>query len=159
MSRRPRRLLLALPVLLLALTGCFRESDENTNEGVDASPGQVVVEVELTDEGIVMGDEIAAGQVLFEVTNSGAEPHGFEIEGEAGSYGSIDSLATDQLETLAATLEPGDYVAFSPVEGDRDAGLEHEFTTVEVAEESGAPNFEEGVEPGENNEGDEESAP
>ena len=150
MARHRRSSLLAVPLLALALVGCFREDDENTMEGVDPSPGQVVVEVELTDDGIVMNDEIAAGDLLFEVTNSGEQPHGFAIDGHDGG---LESLQPDQLDTVAVALEPGTYVAYSPVEGDRDAGLELEFTTVEMAEQSGAPNFEEGVEPGENNGG------
>jgi hypothetical protein len=148
--RHRRFSLMTVPLLALALVGCFREDDENTNEGVDPSPGQIVVEVELTDGGIVMNDEIAAGDLLFEVTNSGEQAHGFTIEGHDGG---LESLQPDQLDTLSVTLEPGTYLAYSPVEGDRDAGLELEFTTVETAEQSGAPNFEEGVEPGENNGG------
>jgi hypothetical protein len=156
MARHRRFSVLAVPLLALAVVGCFREDDENTMEGVDPSPGQIVVEVELTDDGIVMSEEIAAGDLLFEVINSGEEPHGFAIEGQDGG---LESLQPDQLDTLAATLEPGTYVAYSPVEGDRDAGLELEFTTVEMAEQSGAPNFEEGVEPGENNGGEDDTAP
>ena len=156
MVHHRRASLFAVPLLALALVGCFREDDENTMEGVDPSPGQIVVEVELSDDAIVMNEEIAAGDLLFEVTNSGEQPHGFAIEGQDGG---LESLQPDQLDTLAVKLEPGSYVAFSPVEGDRDAGLELEFTTVEMAEQSGAPNFDEGVEPGENNESGEDEEP
>ena len=157
MANRHRSLLIAVPLLALAVAGCFREDDENTMEGVDPSPGQIVVEVELTDDGIVMSDEIAAGDLLFEVTNSGEQPHGFAIDGHDGM---LESLQPNQLDTLAVSLEPGTYLAYSPVEGDRDAGLELEFTTAQMAEPSGAPNFEGGVEPGENDGGGEDdSAP
>jgi hypothetical protein len=154
MTRPHRSSLTVVPLLALALLGCFRADDENTNEGVDPSPGQVVVEIELTDDGIVMNEEIAAGDLVFEVTNSGEQPHGFAVEGLDGG---LDSLLTNQRETLALTLEPGTYVAYSPVEGDRDAGHEFEFTTVEMAEETGAP-IEEGIEPGEYG-GEEDTAP
>ena len=141
------RILALLVALTLPLTGCFREQDENTQEGTDSSPGQVVVEVEIRDDGIAMPEEISAGDVLFEVTTIGTAEHGFAID---GTDGSIDSLAVDQLETLEVSLEPGDYTALSPVDGDRDDGLEFEFTVTEATGGSGAPNFEEGVEPGEN---------
>jgi hypothetical protein len=137
---------LALVLVSLALAGCFREDDENTQEGTDTSPGQVVVEVELNDDGISMPDEITAGDVLFEVTNSGTTDHGFSID---GTDAALDSLAVDQLDTVEVSLEPGDYTAFSPVEGDREAGLERRFTVTEAAAGSGAPLFDEAPEPGE----------
>ena len=141
------RILALLVALTLPLTGCFREQDENTQEGTDSSPGQVVVEVEIRDDGIAMPDEVSAGDVLFEVTNIGTADHGFAID---GTDEALDSLAVDQLETLEVSLDPGEYTAFSPVEGDRDDGLEFDFTVTEATGGSGAPNFEEGVEPGEN---------
>jgi hypothetical protein len=138
----------AVVIGLLAsmLVGCFRESDENTPERADTSPGQIVIEVELTDDSIEMPDEMAAGSVVFEVTNSGTAEHGFAID---GINASLDSLAVDQLETITVMLEPGSYTAFSPGDGDRDNGLERSFTVTEAADASGAPLFDEGVEPGE----------
>jgi hypothetical protein len=150
------RTLVGLVALTLALAGCFREQDENTQEGTDSSPGQVVVEVEIRDDGIAMPDEITAGDVLFEVTNIGTAEHGFEID---GTDAALDSLAVDQLETLEVSLEPGDYTAFSPVEGDRENGLEFAFTVTDAAEGSGAPLNDEGVEPGENEGGGGEDEP
>ena len=151
-----KRVPVLVVVLALALAGCFREQDENTQEGADSSLGQVVVEVEIRDDGIAMPEEISAGAVLFEVTNIGTAEHGFAID---GTDDALDSLAVDQLETLEVSLEPGDYTAFSPVEGDREDGLEFEFTVTEAAGGSGAPNFEEGVEPGENEGGGGEDEP
>lgn len=121
-----------IPLIALALVGCFRESDPNTNEGTDPSPGEIVLEVEITDESIEMPDEIENGPVLFEVTNTGTMPHGFAIEGIEEQ---IDELLTDGLETLRAELEPGTYVVYSPVEGDREAGLERELTVTEAQDE------------------------
>lgn len=139
--RRLATLLLVLP----ALAGCFNESDENTNEGIDASPGETVVEVRLTDDSIEMPDEIPMGPAVFEVTNTGTAPHGFAID---GTDGAIDSLLSDGLETLRVELEPGDYTVYSPVDGDRDAGLERTLTVTEREGADGdAP--AEGVEGGE----------
>lgn len=135
-----------LAVLALALAGCFRESDENTNEGIDSTPGEVAVEVLLTDTAIEMPDEIEAGPVVFEVTNSGTESHGFAIEGVDGE---LPSLRVDQLDTVRTELEPGTYTVYSPVEGDREAGLERELTVTEASDSDGAPLGDEGVGPGE----------
>lgn len=134
-----------LAVLALALAGCFRESDENTNEGIDSTPGEVAVEVLLTDASIEMPDEIEAGPVVFEVTNGGTEPHGFAIEG-------VDSqldLRVDQLDTVRTELEPGTYTVYSPVEGDREAGLERELTVTEASDGNGAPLRDEAIGPSE----------
>ena len=126
------------------LSSCVREDDENTNEGVDTSPGETAVEVLLVDDGIEMPDEIPGGPVVFEVTNGGTADHGFFIDGIDAS---IDSLPPDGLEELRAELEPGTYAVFSPVEGDREAGLERELTVTE-AEGGGGDNLsDEGVGP------------
>lgn len=133
-----RRALVGVAALTmsLVLAGCFRESDANTNEGTNPSPGEIVVEVNITDETIEMPDQIESGPVLFEVTNSGTAPHGFAIDGVDEQ---IDDLLTDGLETLRTELEPGTYVVYSPVEGDREAGLERELTVTEAEAESPNP--------------------
>ncbi|MCV0402777.1 MAG: hypothetical protein K5924_03590 [Chloroflexi bacterium] len=125
--RRPF-LLVLLVTVALTLAACARESDENLNEGVNPSPGEVVVEVRLTDDSIEMPAEIPGGGVLFEVTNSGTAPHGFAIEGVDER---LDSLFSDDLEELRVTLDPGTYRVYSPVEGDADAGLDLELTVTE----------------------------
>lgn len=113
---------------LLTLGACARESDENTNEGTNPSSGEIVVEVRLTDTSIEMPDEIPGGPILFEVTNSGTEPHGFAIEGIGES---LDSLLTDDLATLHTELDAGTYRVFSGVDGDVDAGLERSLMVTE----------------------------
>jgi hypothetical protein len=141
-----RGLLPILAVLALALAGCFRESDDNTNEGADAPGEQTAVEVLLTDTAIEMPDEVPGGVVVFEVTNGGEAPHGFVIDGVDGGF---DELRADQLDTFQAELEPGTYTVYSPVEGDREAGLELELTVVEGEDDGEAPLNDEGVGPSE----------
>ncbi len=125
---RPSLFVATLLTTALVMGGCARESDENTNEGVNPGAGAIVAEVQLTDEGIQMPDALPAGAVLFEVTNSGTAPHGFAIEGVEPS---LDSLFSDVLEELRVDLEPGTYRVYSPVDGDADAGLERELTVTE----------------------------
>jgi hypothetical protein len=135
-----------LVILALVLTSCFNERDENTNEGTRPSAGELVVEVELTDDGFEMPDDVPAGALLFEVTNSGTASHGFAIDGVEGG---LDDLAPDQLDTVHLELEQGTYTVYSPVEGDREAGLERELTVTEAVDEGGAPLNDEGVGPSE----------
>jgi hypothetical protein len=157
-STIPRGRAAAVAVALLAFTlaGCSRESDQNTADGGDTGAGQVAIEVELTDEAIEMPAEISAGSVEFEVTNSGTLEHGFTID---GTDASIDTLAPDQRDTVTVELQPGTHTAFSPVDGDRNDGLEWSFTVTDEPDASGAPLFEEGVEPGENGVAPSESQP
>ena len=138
-----------LLVAVLAV-GCTRESDENANEGADATGAiSTAIEVELTDEMIEMPDEIPGGLVLFEVTNSGTQPHGFAIDGVDAT---IEKLNVDELETLEVELEPGTYTVFSPVEGDREAGLERHLTVTEPEPSSNEDPGGEGVGPSERQE-------
>ena len=146
-SKLPPRVVALLALVVVALAGCFRESDENTNEGTNPSPGSTAVEVLLTDEAIEMPDEVPAGGVLFEITNAGTTAHGFVIEcvDEA-----IRDLAPDQLDTVRTELEPGTYVVYSPVDDDRENGLERELTVTEVeGDDGGAPLSDDAVGPSE----------
>lgn len=148
MPMKTRRLpvMILATILALALTSCFNERDENTNEGTNPSPGQLVVEVQLTDDGIEMPDDVPAGSLLFEVANSGTESHGFAIDGVDGG---LDELLADQLDTVTFELEEGTYTVYSPVEGDREAGLERELTVTAAVDQDGAPLNDEGVGPSE----------
>lgn len=136
----------ALAVTALVATACVRESDENTNEGTNPSPGAVAVEVLVTDAGIEMPAELPGPEIMFEVTNSGMAEHGFAIDGLDER---LDSLADGELATLRVELPPGEYTAYSPVEGDREAGIEASFTVIEGSDDDGAPLNEEGVGPSE----------
>ena len=145
-TTRPAAAGAILLVMAVALAGCFNERDENTNEGTNPSPGAIAVEVRLTDGAIEMPSEIAGGAVEFEVSNAGASSHGFAIEGVEAS---LDELRPDQLDTLQVELQPGTYTVYSPVDGDRDAGLEVQLTVTEPATDGSAPLNDEGVGPSE----------
>jgi hypothetical protein len=152
-----RTLLAVLALLLAATSGCVRETDDNTNEGIDASPGEVAVEVLLTDSSIEMPTEIQAGAAVFEVTNGGTTDHGFVIDGIAGG---LDSVGVDQLDTLRAELAPGTYAVYSPIEGDRENGLELELTITESDDgASAAPLGDDAVGPSDEQAPIEDNAP
>ena len=88
-------------------------------------------------------DSIPAGDALFEVTNGGTADHGFAIE---SADATLDSLGVDELDVVRVTLEPGTYVVFSPVEGDRDAGLERQLTVTEASASDAPDALDEAVE-------------
>jgi hypothetical protein len=143
----PKKILL-LTLLAFAMAGCVREGDEDTNEGADTRPDELAVEVLITDASIELPAEISGGPVLFEVTNNGTTEHGFVIDGVDEG---IESLGIDELDTLRTELEPGTYTVYSPVEGDRENGLEVQLTVTEEAAES-APLEGQGVGPSEEQE-------
>lgn len=145
-TTRPAAVGAILLLVAVSLAGCFNERDENTNEGTNPSPGAIAVEVRLTDESIEMPSEISGGTVEFEVSNAGASPHGFAIEGVDGS---IEELRPDQLDTLQVELQPGTYTVYSPVDGDRDAGLEVQLTVTAPSTDGSAPLNDQGVGPSE----------
>jgi hypothetical protein len=143
----PRRFVATLAlVVALALSACVRESDENANEGVNAPGDAVAIEVRITDEEISLPDEVPAGRLVFEVTNNGETDHGFAIEGVAEQ---LDDLAIDELDVLRVELEPGTYTVFSPVDGDREAGLERTLTVTEATEDDNSAPADGGVGPSE----------
>jgi hypothetical protein len=84
--------------------------------------------------------------VLFEITNAGTTAHGFVIEGVDEA---IHDLAPDQLDAVRTELEPGTYVVYSPVDDDRENGLERELTVTEAEGDGGAPLNDEAVGPSE----------
>jgi hypothetical protein len=141
------KLPIALLVVAVVAIGCTREGDENANEGANATGDiSAAIEVELTDEGIQMPDEIPGGLVLFEVANSGTVPHGFAIEGVDAT---IEELNVDELETLEIELAPGTYTVFSPSQGDREAGLERQLTVTEPGPSTNPDPGGEGIGPSE----------
>ena len=131
---------------MVALGACTRESDEDTNEGGPAADGRLAVEVRITDDAIALPDTVPAGPTLFEVTNNGTTAHGFAIEGYAPQ---LEELAIDELDFLELELEPGTYVVYSPVDGDREAGLERQLTVSEAQSTDDAPLRDDAVGPSE----------
>lgn len=100
---------------VLVLSAWTAQTSENDNTSTLTSPNPV--EVVLQDEALELSQsELAAGPVVFEVTNDGSEPHSFAVQGavEKGLEGKIEAGET---ETLEVTLEAGSYMAYCPIEG------------------------------------------
>jgi hypothetical protein len=94
------------------------------------------VAVTLTDGAIDVPQTVAAGSVVFDVTNDGQETHGFAIGSDLTAPAEVASLdgtlEAGQSKTLTAELEPGTYMVYLPVEGSQ-AQVSAQFTAEEQA--------------------------
>ncbi len=63
-----------------------------------------------------MPASIPAGPTTFSITNSGAEVHNFEIEGQGIEQELAADLQPGGSATLDVTLQPGTYRVYCPVE-------------------------------------------
>lgn len=81
--------------------------------GSTGTPERIVVtltewKVELTQS------SIPAGEVRFEISNTGSIPHAFEVEGQGGERETAH-IPPGGTATLALTLAPGTYEVYCPV--------------------------------------------
>ena len=84
--------------------------DEDSAEDEGQAAGPQVVGVALTEFAINMPTELPAGPVRFNVTNTGAVPHNFVIEGEGISERLAENLEPRTSGRLELDLAPGTYV-------------------------------------------------
>lgn len=92
--------------------------------------GPQLVDVSLTNFAIDMPTVLASGAVRFRISNDGAAPHSFVLEGEGVRKRLANVLQPGESAVLNADLAPGAYVVFCPVgEGaHRAKGMELELT-------------------------------
>ncbi|SDF08148.1 Plastocyanin [Blastococcus aurantiacus] len=137
---------------LLTLTGCG-SSDEDSgtpaasssetssssapsssaggSPSAPAETGTTAATASLVDFDIELsGTEMAAGEYEFEVTNDGGASHDLVVERDGEDVAATEVLSPGGGETLAVTLEPGEYVFYCSVGGHRSMGME---ITVTVA--------------------------
>ena len=143
---RPTALRGAAVVLagLLALTACGG-SDEDAGAAAppagttspaapptaaDAPPtaaevGSASTTASLVDFAIELGEtDLAAGDLEFEVSNDGDGSHDLVIERDGEDVAATEVLDPGGSETLAVTLEPGEYVFYCSVGTHRSMGME-----------------------------------
>lgn len=93
-----------------------------------APPGRVAllqkdVQVTLADHEIRMTDQLQQGQVTFNITNSGAHEHSFEIEGN-GIEKTLDRpLQPAQSAKLVVDITAGTYKVYCPVADHEERGM------------------------------------
>jgi uncharacterized cupredoxin-like copper-binding protein len=82
-----------------------------------------LVEVKLTEYKIEMPALIGAGATTFNVTNTGGETHGFEIEGNGIEKALKPRLKKGESGSLQVELTPGTYKVYCPVIGHKWHGM------------------------------------
>jgi uncharacterized cupredoxin-like copper-binding protein len=86
------------------------------------------VEVKLTEYKIEMPTLIGSGATTFNVTNTGNETHGFEIEGNGIEKAFKPRLKKGENGSLQVDLKPGTYKVYCPVIGHKWHGMSLELT-------------------------------
>jgi uncharacterized cupredoxin-like copper-binding protein len=92
----------------------------------DAAKGSV--EVKLTEYKIEMPASVGAGATTFNVTNTGKETHGFEIEGNGIEQALKPRLKKGESGSLQIDLKPGTYKVYCPVLGHKRRGMSLDLT-------------------------------
>ena len=88
----------------------------------------VPVEVKLTEYKIEMPASLGSGATTFNVTNTGNETHGFEIEGNGIEKALKPRLKKGENGSLQMDLKPGTYKVYCPVIGHRWHGMSLDLT-------------------------------
>jgi uncharacterized cupredoxin-like copper-binding protein len=86
------------------------------------------VEVHLTEYKIEMPTLISTGATTFNVTNTGTETHGFEIEGNGIEKALKPRLKKGENGSLQVDLKPGTYKVYCPVIGHKWHGMSLDLT-------------------------------
>jgi uncharacterized cupredoxin-like copper-binding protein len=86
------------------------------------------VEVKLTEYKIEMPTLIGTGATTFNVTNTGNETHGFEIEGNGIEKALKPRLKKGENGSLLVDLKPGTYKVYCPVIGHKWHGMSLDLT-------------------------------
>jgi uncharacterized cupredoxin-like copper-binding protein len=114
--------------LLLAFSSAFGQgespgsADTKTAATVpDSAKGSV--EVKLTEYQIEMPTSVDAGATTFNVTNTGKDTHGFEIEGNGIEKTLKPRLKKGESGSLQVDLKPGTYKVYCPVLGHKKRGM------------------------------------
>lgn len=117
------------------------DSDDRAFEGAPTSAGAEAIEVELGDLFIEPeAIEASAGEVTFEVTNSGATEHNFAIEGQSAT----EMIAPGESATLVATLDAGEYTFICEVSGHAGGGMKGVLEVTEGDNQANAAASHEG---------------
>jgi len=136
----------ALLAGLLVLTGCAGSDEDGGSSSASSSStpssgapsssaggspsapaetGTTAATASLVDFDIELSEtEMAAGEYEFEVTNDGDASHDLVVEQDGEDVAATEVLSPGGSETLAVTLEPGEYVFYCSVGSHRSMGME-----------------------------------
>jgi plastocyanin len=101
------------------LSGGTPEAATEAAQAAAATPAAAsepqLVDVSVTEFTIDMPTTLSAGKVRFNVTNNGAVPHSFVLEGEGISKRLANNVPPGGSAKLNADLKPGAYTVYCPV--------------------------------------------
>ena len=136
-----RRILLVLPVTALVIAGCGSSNDNK--DKVKASPKPVAttpspapsasgaLQLSADPSGQLKFDKTAlsakAGKVTIVMKNPSSVPHAVAVEGK-GVDKDGKTVGSGGTSTVSATLKPGKYEFYCPVDGHKAAGMKGELT-------------------------------
>jgi hypothetical protein len=103
--------------LMLAFSSTFAGSPDTKTTATVPDSANGSVEVKLTEYKIEMPALIGAGATTFNVTNTGEETHGFEIEGSGIERALKPRLKKSESGSLQVDLKTGVYKVYCPVLG------------------------------------------
>jgi hypothetical protein len=122
----------ALVCLALAAGGCGGgedaegPADETRAAGplpAVTGPAPDTARVMLAEYSIEMLATLEAGYTVFAVTNSGTQPHNFQIEGPGVEQAFPNVLPPGTTGTYQVDLQPGTYQVYCPVDDHRQQGM------------------------------------
>lgn len=134
MTVSPRPVIAALAAgAALVAAGCGEKKDTTTGSGAASSAPQTVT-VRETEYRIAPADPgiKKAGTVKFEIRNTGKRTHALVVEGPGGEQKS-KPIAPGKSTTLTATLKPGSYQWYCPIDGHKRKGMKGKFTVAKSA--------------------------
>jgi uncharacterized cupredoxin-like copper-binding protein len=103
-------------------------SSDTQTAATEAYSAKGSVEVKLTEYKIEMPALIGPGPTTFNVTNTGDETHGFEIEGNGVEKALKPKLKKGENGSLQLDLKPGTYKVYCPVIGHKWHGMSLDLT-------------------------------
>ncbi len=114
--------------LMLAFSNAFglgesQGSADTKTAAVMPDSAKGSVEVKLTEYKIEMPVSVDAGATTFNVTNTGKDTHGFEIEGNGIEKALKPRLKKGESGSLQVDLKPGTYKVYCPVFGHKMRGM------------------------------------
>jgi uncharacterized cupredoxin-like copper-binding protein len=119
--------------LVLAFSNAFGQEESPRSANTKAAATEPYsakgsVEVKLTEYKIEMPSLSGAGATMFNVTNTGNEAHGFEIEGNGIEKALKPRLKKGENGSLQVDLKPGTYKVYCPVIGHKWHGMSLDLT-------------------------------
>jgi uncharacterized cupredoxin-like copper-binding protein len=119
--------------LMLACANALAQGESSSSANAEtaaSAPNSAKgsVEVKLTEYKIEMPTLISTGATTFNVTNTGNETHGFEIEGNGIEKALKPRLKKGESGSLQMDLKPGIYKVYCPVIGHKWHGMSLDLT-------------------------------